>query len=500
MTKNSSQKKPHQLIKKIDSNDYLFGIIILLLVLLGYASYHLSQNTLRLDNLENKRYHSNYLADKIQDDSELLTKYARMYVITEDSTWIRKYYKVLNLPIEKKPYEEASLLTLTDTLYNLELTDDEFAILNRAQELSNELTWIEIVAFNAINGIYADALGEFTELKEPDKEFAINILHNEEYIKAAKAIVEPIGEMTKKLNKRIDNEENTILRENNYLKYLVILCVILIAIISFYALIKNRKLLQKQLSEYLTLGKELKTNLQYLNSTELKLVESEKMAAIGTLTTGICHEINNPLNFIKGSYVALSKYVNQEDEVVRKKQERFLKSIDEGANRITEIVKSLNMLSNTMNSVEEEFDLNETLNNCIVISNSLVPDTVKVIKEFNTETIPMKGNNSNIHQVFLNIYKNAIQAISEDGKIIVRSNMYKDFAIVEIIDNGVGIEKDNINKLVEPFYTTRPPGEGTGLGLTITYNIIKEHNGSIEFESQVNIGTKVIVKLPLYKS
>ena len=103
---------------------------------------------------------------------------------------------------------------------------------------------------------------------------------------------------------------------------------------------------------------------------------------------------------------------------------------------------------------------------------------------------------NNIHQVFLNILSNAEQAIDGKGKIYIKTWKTEADLTIEISDTGKGIEKEELSKITDPFYTTKDPGEGTGLGLSIVYSIIKEHGGRLEFESEINKGTKVRVILP----
>ncbi len=143
--------------------------------------------------------------------------------------------------------------------------------------------------------------------------------------------------------------------------------------------------------------------------------------------------------------------------------------------------------------MNENCDLHAIIDNCLTILNSRIKYGIKLTKEYTTELFVIKGNVGKLHQVFLNILTNAIQAVNENGKIKVKTRKDNKKLLVEIIDSGTGISKENLNRVTDPFFTTKAPGTGTGLGLSISYNIITEHNGKLEFESEPGKGTKVLV-------
>ena len=119
------------------------------------------------------------------------------------------------------------------------------------------------------------------------------------------------------------------------------------------------------------------------------------------------------------------------------------------------------------------------------------------IKNLSNKSITVPGNEGLLHQVFVNILTNSLQAIDDKGEIIVKTKISEKNIIIEITDNGIGIKEENISKITDPFFTTKDPGEGTGLGLSIAYSIIKKHNGSIVFNSEQNKGTTAIISLLL---
>lgn len=230
-----------------------------------------------------------------------------------------------------------------------------------------------------------------------------------------------------------------------------------------------------------------------LKETQAQLLQSEKMASLGVLTAGVAHEINNPLNYIIGAYEGLKQ---KETHLGDEDAEILLDAIKTGVNRVADIVKSLNQFSRNTPSVNEECNIHEILDDSLIMLQSQLNNRIEVDKNYINETIVTFGNVGNIHQVFLNILSNAEQAINEKGKIWIKTTKKNNHIIITITDSGKGIEKDAIDKITDPFYTTKDPGKGTGLGLSIVFGIIKEHGGSLEFESEVNKGTTVTVMLP----
>lgn len=241
---------------------------------------------------------------------------------------------------------------------------------------------------------------------------------------------------------------------------------------------------------------DLRKTLKDLRETQAQLIQSDKMASLGVLTAGISHEINNPLNYISGGLSGLKSIIhekNPEDE----KSDLFIESISQGIERISSIVSGLNNFSRDTDSFEEVCNIHEILENCLVIIKSGITEGVDVVKKLTGSTLIIRGNSGQLHQAFINVLLNAMQAIDNEGTITITTYSRKDEAMIEIRDTGYGIDPENLTKITDPFFTTKDPGEGTGLGLSITYNIIKNHKGSIAFESEPNRGTVVTVLLPM---
>ncbi|TGN03864.1 sensor histidine kinase [Leptospira bandrabouensis] len=242
---------------------------------------------------------------------------------------------------------------------------------------------------------------------------------------------------------------------------------------------------------------ELTKTLEELRERQNQLIESEKMASLGFLSAGIAHEINNPLNFILGGYFGV-RGILEGSALESEKTKMFLDAIKEGVERTSKIVKGLNQFTRSGDSAEERFDLHDILENCLVVLTHSLRDRIQVEKNMFPQPLVVKGNSGKIHQVFLNILTNAIQAMEgKDGTLSVQSYRDSNFGIIVITDTGVGIPIEHQNKIRNPFFTTKDPGKGVGLGLPIDYKIIQDHNGSIEMESEWGKGTTFRIKLPI---
>jgi PAS domain S-box-containing protein len=249
-------------------------------------------------------------------------------------------------------------------------------------------------------------------------------------------------------------------------------------------------------SKEMELAVERQQALDQLKAVQAQLIQSEKMASLGILTAGVAHELNNPLNYIVGGYTAIHNHLN-EDEVIDKSEiEEYLDWIKAGADRATKIVKSLNLFSRSNEDDTEICDLHLIIDDCLLMLQNKYKDRITITKEFTGRPAKVRGNNGKLHQAVLNLLANAIDAISEEGQITIETKFIKDELTITIGDNGCGIPPENLNKVMDPFYTTKPPGVGTGLGLSITHSIIQEHDGSLTITSELDEGTQVAISLP----
>ncbi len=255
--------------------------------------------------------------------------------------------------------------------------------------------------------------------------------------------------------------------------------------------------LQQANAELRTKQKELQKTLDHLRRTQDKLVQSEKLASLGILSAGIAHEINNPLNFISGSSLALESLFSSQSEETAKEAAPFFGAINSGVARAAEIVKSLGHYCSQDYSPKLPINPHEVLDNCLVMLQANLKGRIDVQKDYQDSDFRVDGTEGELHQVFLNILSNAEQSIDGNGRITLRTWVKKDKYNIAITDTGIGIPPHRIRKIFDPFYTTKTPGKGMGLGLSICHKIITEHSGAIDIESAPGQGTKITITLPV---
>ncbi len=226
-----------------------------------------------------------------------------------------------------------------------------------------------------------------------------------------------------------------------------------------------------------------------------QLIQSEKLAGIGILASGVAHEINNPLSGIIGmAEIALG----EEDP---SKNKDYLNDILTCGKRIGEIVNGLRSYSRTAKRGElGATDLHEVIETSLkMVQLATKSVSVEVIKNFQPVE-KIKANPGEIQQVFTNLMTNAFQAMNGGkGKLMLSSRSLKDFVEIKVSDNGVGIPPKYLSQIFDPFFTTKKIGEGTGLGLNIVYRIVTKHEGTVEVESTEGVGTTFTIKFPKWR-
>jgi signal transduction histidine kinase len=244
----------------------------------------------------------------------------------------------------------------------------------------------------------------------------------------------------------------------------------------------------------------LETALKELQNTQNQLVHSEKMASLGVLTAGVAHEINNPLNFINGGVMGIENYLHENLKEHESELAPLIEGIQTGVKRASDIVASLSHYSRHDYSSNIECDIHAIIDNCLVMLQNQIKHKIEIQKDYTEKKYNFTGKEGKLHQAFLNILINAVQAIEDKGFISVMTTVMKNNLVIAISDTGCGIEPEILPRITEPFFTTKETGKGIGLGLWITYNIIQDHQGTLLFESQQGTGTKVTITFPLNKT
>lgn len=271
-----------------------------------------------------------------------------------------------------------------------------------------------------------------------------------------------------------------------------------------------RTKVEEKTSELHRQNQELVQAIQELKAAQGQLIQSEKLASMGHLTAGIAHELNNPLNYIRGGAECILKNLEELNGLANGlsangQLEEYREILDEsrelahaivsGANKSTSIVKSLSAFSADSQNFYSFIVLEKEIENALTLLNNQIGFRVTVNKML-ANIPPVECYQAKINQTIVNVLLNALQAIEDKGEITIRL-FRKDLHHIslEITDNGEGLNASDAEKVFEPFFTTKD--NNPGLGLTIARSIVQEHKGEITFESTPNVATKVCITLPI---
>jgi two-component system NtrC family sensor kinase len=226
-----------------------------------------------------------------------------------------------------------------------------------------------------------------------------------------------------------------------------------------------------------------------------QLIQSEKLSAIGQLIAGVAHELNNPLASVLGFADFLSETGQTPPHLLEP-----LRVIQQEAQRAADIVKNLLTFARRQEQEQRPLQIGPVLERTLaLLHNQLIGLKVEPILQVEPDLPPVRGDPSQLQQVFLNLINNAAQAIASSrrgGTVVVHARGWLDGVAVEVTDNGPGIPPELHARVFEPFFTTKREGEGTGLGLSICQGIVKEHGGRIALRSQQGAGATFTVELP----
>lgn len=226
------------------------------------------------------------------------------------------------------------------------------------------------------------------------------------------------------------------------------------------------------------------------------MLQSEKLASVGTLVAGVAHEINNPLAGIQN---CIRRIIQNPENM--KQNQKYLKMMDEATNKIEQVVRGLLDFTRTEKIDFQEIDCVQVIEKSLsLVAYNLEKSKVNLVKNYSEEVIKIWGSQNHLQQVIVNLILNAIDSISEkkvEAKIIISVQKLDKFVSISIEDNGVGISPEIAKKIFDPFFTTKVVGKGTGLGLSVSYKIINAHQGSIKVDNLNRDGAKFIILLPL---
>ncbi|MDD2271240.1 MAG: ATP-binding protein [Desulfuromonadaceae bacterium] len=304
---------------------------------------------------------------------------------------------------------------------------------------------------------------------------------------------------------------------------------------SYDQLVETNRCLEESEKRYRELALQLEQKVEErtaeLQKAYSRMLQQEKLAAVGSLAAGMAHEINNPNGFVRSNLTTLRKYVDRMKEMLNHYQlmitantplqqlheeteqlrrtlkldvifldtAALLEQSIEGTDRIARIVADLKAFSHVDERGDSDADLNMELKRVLAVLESQIPPETVIVQEL--QPLSLVGCNPGLlSQAFLNVIQNAIQSRSEGLHLKLSSECKDNEIVIRIADNGCGIAAANITRVFEPFFTTREVGCGTGMGLTVAREIVRGIGGSIEIDSLEGSGTTVTIRVPLGKN
>lgn len=272
---------------------------------------------------------------------------------------------------------------------------------------------------------------------------------------------------------------------------------------------------------------QLQDSVNKLESAKRQLIQSEKMAALGQLAAGVAHEINNPIAFIRSNMQVLQEYLEDykklHDEIrnelaVNKKLDAesftslcekvhlayieedstdLLNSNIEGLNRVREIVENLKSFSHSGDVKQVQISINDCVETALKIAENIFKYEHQVDNQLTNSSPLILGSLGQLQQVFVNLFVNAAYAMEGGGKLSLFQTEDNHRLIIHVKDTGTGMDKETVEKLFTPFFTTKPVGVGTGLGLSVSYAILEAHDAQVTVDSEIGVGTTFNLSFPI---
>jgi PAS domain S-box-containing protein len=225
---------------------------------------------------------------------------------------------------------------------------------------------------------------------------------------------------------------------------------------------------------------------------EEQMTQTEKLTSLGLLAAGVAHEVNTPLAVISNYIQMLAKQMPEGDP-----RQSIIDKIVKQTFRASEIVNNLLNFSRTGAAEAADVDVNHVVEETLsLVAHPLKASQIQVVKQLGETLPPVRGSANKLQQVFLNLFLNARDAMPGGGMLEIRTAAHNGSVEIEIADTGAGIAREHIHRIFDPFFTTKAIGRGTGLGLSVSYGIIKEHAGKIDVRSTPGKGTSFHVEFP----
>jgi two-component system NtrC family sensor kinase len=233
-----------------------------------------------------------------------------------------------------------------------------------------------------------------------------------------------------------------------------------------------------------------------LRQTQEQLLQSEKLAAMGRLTSQIAHELNNPLYGIMNTLELLKTEISPQS-----KRRKILEMALSETMRLSDLLRKMLSFSKPDQEERQDIDINQVIDEILLLhEKQLRENDINIVSDFEPELAGVNASKNQLRQVFLNMVANARDAMPNGGTFTVSTKADDENIVVEISDTGIGIREEHIDKIFDSFFTTKEEVKGVGLGLSVCYGFIKDHGGDINVKSQVGIGTTFRITLPVKKN
>jgi two-component system NtrC family sensor kinase len=492
-----------------------------------YDWYSLGSVYLRMNNADSALYNlnqSHQLAVKINDKNMLgaiLNTFGELYLFKKDTLQARKYYK-LSIPyvvaVGDNDVLTANYFGIAKTFYKKGLIDSAVYYSGKAMSVAKKGPFPKHIL--ELSTFLTDV---FSKKKQFDSAFYYQQLSTK-----MKDSLFNIEQMKKVQNMNFEEQQRQQSIEAAKIQYrnkLQLMAVIFVSVIFLGIAIFLWRVNKREQAAKLLLQQEkekVESTLVKLTETQAQLIHSEKMASLGELTAGIAHEIQNPLNFVnnfselnrelliemkneleKGNLIDLEEIA---DDIIANEEK-----INQHGKRADAIVKGMLQHSRTSTGVKEQTDVNALADEHLRLAYQGLRAKDKsfhaIVKtEFDPLLPEIKIIPQDIGRVLLNLYNNAFFAVNEKKRnapedyeptVWVTTNVLDKSVEIKVVDNGNGIPQQHVDKVFQPFFTTKPTGQGTGLGLSLSYDIVKIHGGEIKIDTIGGQGTTFIVRLPV---
>jgi len=241
------------------------------------------------------------------------------------------------------------------------------------------------------------------------------------------------------------------------------------------------------------MSRKMRADIDELQRLNEQLVRTEKLAAMGTLAAGVAHEVNNPLASIS-SLVQIMRAADGHSDETRER----LNLISAQIERIGQVTRDMTNFARSRPAARGEIDVNKVIDTALRLASFDKAFQNLDIERETTKDLPaVHADEDQLQQVFLNLFLNSRDAMPDGGTLSIKVSQNEKDLVVEIADDGTGIDSEDVNQVFDPFFTTKPTGKGTGLGLAVCYGIVTAHGGRIEKKNNVPTGTIFTVSLPI---